>query len=87
MVSMDIPPYCTAQGDRAQLSGLNTVGLVRHGFTEEQIGRIKNAYRIIFRSKLGLREALAKVKAEHAGHKEIEEFVAFIEGSDRGITR
>jgi UDP-N-acetylglucosamine acyltransferase len=87
MVSMDIPPYCTAQGDRAQLSGLNTVGLVRHGFTEEQIGRIKSAYRIIFRSKLGLREALAKVKAEHAGHAEIEDFVGFIEGSDRGITR
>jgi UDP-N-acetylglucosamine acyltransferase len=87
MVGMDIPPYCMAQGDRAELNGLNTVGLTRHGFTAEQITRIKNAYRIVFRSKLGLREALAKVKAEHAGHSEIEHFVAFIEGSERGIAR
>lgn len=87
MVGMDIPPYCMAQGDRAELNGLNTVGLTRSGFTEDQIARIKSAYRILFRSKLGLREALAKVKAEHPGHLEIEHFVAFIEGSERGIAR
>ncbi len=57
MVVMDVPPYCMAQGDRAELVGLNTVGLERHGFTEEQIGRIKEAYRILFRSKLGVAEA------------------------------
>ncbi len=87
MVAMDIPPYCTAQGDRAQLAGLNTVGLTRHGFTEDQIARIKSAYKIVFRSKMGLREALAKVKAEHGGHPEIDHWVSFIEGSERGVTR
>jgi UDP-N-acetylglucosamine acyltransferase len=87
MVTMDIPPYCTAQGDRAELTGLNTVGLTRHGFTEEQVARIKGAYRTVFRSKLGLREALAKVRAEHPGHAEIEHFVRFIEGSERGVAR
>lgn len=87
MVTMDIPPYCTAQGDRAELSGLNTVGLTRHGFTDEQVARIKAAYRTVFRSKLGLREALAQVKAEHHGHGEIEHFVGFIEGSERGVAR
>ena len=33
MVVMDVAPYCTAQGDRAELAGLNVVGLQRHGFT------------------------------------------------------
>lgn len=87
MVAMDIPPYCTAQGDRAQLAGLNTVGLTRHAFTQDQITRIKSAYKLLFRSRLGLREALAKVKAEHGGHPEIDHLVGFIEGSQRGITR
>lgn len=87
MVGMDIPPYCTAQGDRAKLAGLNTVGLTRAGFTEDQIGRIKAAYRIVFRSRLGLREACAQLRAEHGAHPEIEHFVHFIEGSERGITR
>jgi UDP-N-acetylglucosamine acyltransferase len=86
-VTMDVPPYCTVHGDRAVLAGLNTVGLSRHGFTPEQIARIKEAYRTIFRSKLGLREALAQVRAEHGRHPEVEHFLQFIEGSERGIVR
>lgn len=87
MVAMDVPPYCTAQGDRAELVGLNTVGLTRHGFNEEQVGRVKDAYKILFRSKLGLNEALSKLRAEHGGHKEIDELLEFISSSTRGITR
>ena len=87
MVAMDVPPYCSAQGDRAELVGLNTVGLSRHGFSEEQINRIKDAYKILFRSKLGLNEAIAKLEAEHAGHAEIEALLDFVEDSKRGLTR
>ena len=87
MVAMDVPPYCTAQGDRAELAGLNTVGLSRHGFSEDQIARIKDAYRILFRSKLGLNEAISKLKAEHGGHVEIDDLLQFVAGSTRGITR
>jgi UDP-N-acetylglucosamine acyltransferase len=87
MVAMDVPPYCTAQGDRAELAGLNTVGLARHGFTEEQIRRIKDAYKILFRSKLGLNEGLSKLRAEHGGNPEIDTLLEFVEGSKRGITR
>jgi UDP-N-acetylglucosamine acyltransferase len=87
MVAMDVPPYCTAQGDRAELLGLNTVGLSRHGFTEEQIYRIKDAYKILFRSKLGLNEAMAKLQAEHSGHTEIEFLLDFVENSKRGLIR
>lgn len=87
MVGMDIPPYCTAQGDRAELAGLNTVGLTRHGFTPDQINRIKAAYKLLFRSSLGLREALGRVSAEFGGNPEIDHLTRFIEGSARGITR
>ena len=87
MVAMDVPPYCTAQGDRAELVGLNTVGLTRHGYSEEQISRVKDAYKILFRSKLGLNEALSKLSATHAGHSEIDVFLEFVQSSKRGITR
>lgn len=87
MVTMDVPPYCTAQGDRAELSGLNVVGLQRHGFSEEQIGRIKEAYKIVFRSKLGLAEALERLQAELGGQPEIDYFLGFIRQSKRGLTR
>lgn len=87
MVVMDVAPYCMAQGDRAELVGLNTVGLERHGFTEAQIGRIKEAYKILFRSKLQVQEALERLKTEYGGQPEIDHLVGFISQSQRGLTR
>jgi len=87
MVTMDVPPYCIAQGDRAELAGLNKVGLTRHGFSAEQQERIKEAYRILFRSQLSLSEALTRLQDELQGHAEIDELIRFISESKRGITR
>ncbi|MET0402739.1 MAG: acyl-ACP--UDP-N-acetylglucosamine O-acyltransferase [Cystobacter sp.] len=87
MVTMDVPPYCMAQGDRAELAGLNVIGLQRHGFQEEQVGRIKEAYKILFRSKLPLTEAVERLKAEMGGQGEIDYLVDFIGLSKRGLTR
>jgi UDP-N-acetylglucosamine acyltransferase len=87
MVTQDVPPYCTVHGNRAKLAGLNTVGLSRGGFGAEEISRIKSAYRALFRSKLGVREAIARVRAEHGAHAEVEALLRFVEGSERGIAR
>jgi len=87
MVTQDVPPYVTVQGDRAEVVGLNTVGLTRARFDEHAMTRVKGAYKVVFRSKMGLREAVAHVKAEYGGHPEIDHFVAFLEGSERGIAR
>ncbi|HSN90173.1 MAG TPA: acyl-ACP--UDP-N-acetylglucosamine O-acyltransferase [Anaeromyxobacteraceae bacterium] len=86
-VTMDVPPYCMASGSRAELAGLNTVGMQRAGFTEEQITRTKQAYKIVFRSNLQLAEAIAQLDAELGTHPEIAHFVAFLRGSQRGLTR
>jgi UDP-N-acetylglucosamine acyltransferase len=88
-VGMDIPPYCycTAAGERAKLAGINVVGLQRAGYTPDQISRIKDAYKIVFRSKLQLREALTLVQGKHTGYPEVEHFVKFLEGTERGVTR
>ena len=87
MVTQDVPPYVTVQGDRAEVVGLNTVGLTRAHFDEHAMSRVKGAYKVVFRSKMGLREAVAHVKAEYGGHPEIDHFVAFLDGSERGIAR
>lgn len=86
-VVMDVAPYCTVAGSRAELVGLNTIGMQRAGMTEEQVTRVKQAYKIVFRSNLGLAEGIAQLRAELGGHPEIDEFAAFLQGSQRGITR
>jgi UDP-N-acetylglucosamine acyltransferase len=87
MVVMDVPPFCTVQGDRAELTGLNSVGLTRHGVSPEVVGRLKGAYKLLFRSGLGLREAIDRVKAEVESCPEVEALVTFVQASERGVTR
>jgi UDP-N-acetylglucosamine acyltransferase len=87
MVVMDVPPFCTAQGDRAELAGINSIGLARHGFSEDQISRVKEAYRILFRSKLPLEEAVERLRTELGDQPEIQALLTFVTTSERGLTR
>lgn len=86
-VGQDIPPYTTASGSRAKLYGLNTIGLKRYGFNESILKDLKRAYRILFRSKLTLKEAIDMVKREIRQSKEIKHLIEFIEKNKRGICR
>ena len=87
MVSKDVPPYCNATGDRARLRGLNVEGLKRRGVEQSVIDTIRKAYRIAFNSKLRTEEALQKIQRELPQIPEIDKFVSFIAGSQRGICR
>jgi UDP-N-acetylglucosamine acyltransferase len=86
-VVKDIPPFVIAAGDRARLHGMNTVGLKRHGFTQNTLNELKKVYRIIFRIGLTLNEAMERVKAEVEQIPEVVKFLEFIKLSQRGITR
>lgn len=86
-VVKDIPPYVIAAGDRVQLHGLNTVGLKRHGFSQETLSLLKKTYRIIFRIGLTLNEAIERVRAEVEQIPEVLTFIEFLKSSSRGITR
>ena len=86
-VVQDIPPYVSAAGNRAQLYGLNTIGLKRKGFSEDAINSLKKAYKIIFRSGLTQDEAFKKAQEEFPHSKEVNYFVNFMRDSKRGVTR
>ena len=86
-VAMDVAPYCMVNGARGELSGINVIGLQRSGMSEEQIGRVKQAFKIYFRSSLQAAEALAQLKAELGQFPEVAHVIGFVEGTRRGITR
>lgn len=86
-VVLDVPPYVNATGNRAQLYGLNLVGLKRRGFSEQAIADLKKAYKIIFRSGLTQDEAFSKVAGEFPDRKEVAYLVDFMRHSKRGVTR
>ena len=86
-VPMDIPPYVSASGGRAQLYGLNLVGLKRRGFSDETIATLKKAYKIIFRSGLTQEDACRRVTEEMSDSREAMHLVHFMKSSKRGVTR
>ncbi|HMK43234.1 MAG TPA: acyl-ACP--UDP-N-acetylglucosamine O-acyltransferase [Dissulfurispiraceae bacterium] len=86
-IGQDLPPYTMASGARASLYGLNAIGLKRNGFSDETIAVLKKAYRILFRDKLTLKDALEKVKNELPSIPELAVLTEFIETNKRGICR
>ena len=85
-VNKDAPPYFLYSGFDIEPHGVNSVGLRRAGFAAEEIATLKRAYKLLFRAKLALPEALAAIARECSG-PHVEKLVAFIRASKRGICR
>jgi UDP-N-acetylglucosamine acyltransferase len=85
-VRKDVPPFVKASGDPLRLFGLNSVGLQRRGFTDADRQALRRAYRLLFRSKQNLGEAVVAVRAELSGMTHVETLLAFLESSERGVT-
>ena len=66
--------------------GLNLVGLRRAGIAEDEIGRLKKAYFLLFRSGLEVEEALRRIEGEVAS-EHTKHLVEFVRASKRGICR
>ena len=87
-VSLDIPPYMLAAGDRAKLFGLNTVGLKRAQFSEQTLRALKKVYRTFFRSGLPLEKAMKHVGEDEVSQiPEVRHLLDFVRHTKRGITR
>ena len=87
VVVKDALPYARTVGNRARCYGPNTLGLRRSGFSDEQIRRIAKAYRLLLVAKLNTSQALEEIKRQLSGSPEIDYLVAFIENSERGVTK
>jgi UDP-N-acetylglucosamine acyltransferase len=84
-VTMDIIPYALCAGDRVKLDGLNVVGMKRRKISQIEIDAVKEAYHILFKSKLLLQDALTKLEQIQSVY--VQEIVKFIKNSKRGIAR
>ena len=86
-VTQDVVPYVLSEGNKARAVYINIVGLQRRGFSEEQIKTLREVYKIIFKKKLKLEEALQILEKEYSHFDEAMKVVEFIRKSKRGITR
>jgi UDP-N-acetylglucosamine acyltransferase len=87
VVTKDAMPFAKTVGNRARIYGLNTIGLMRRGFTEETLSKLKRAYRYLLVSKLTTSRALRQIEEDDTlACPEVHYLVEFIRGSQRGVT-
>lgn len=84
-VVKDVPPFVTIDGNSGYVVGINTVGLRRNGFSNDEIAHVKAAYRVLYRSGLPWRQILDRLQTEY-GHGPAAKLGEFCAGGTRGIT-
>lgn len=86
-VVQDVPAFVRSAGAPAQPHGINSVGMRRHGYSEDEVNAAKQAYRIIYRSKLRLEEAKAKLAAPAQNSGAVQLMLESLQRAERGIIR
>lgn len=84
--SQDIPPYIIAGKEPTRYAGINLIGLRRHGFSNDLISLIHNAYRTLYSEGI-LADGIKKIKSELQVTPEIQYIIDFVSSSKRGIIR
>jgi UDP-N-acetylglucosamine acyltransferase len=86
-LTRDVPPYFLAEGNPAEVYGLNSVGLRRRNFTPETIAELKSAYKLVYRSGNNLRQAIDALR-ETVQSDEGRRLLEFLEApSERGVLK
>ncbi len=80
-VEHDVIPYGSVMGDRANLLGLNVIGMRRRGFSREEIRLLRRAYRLLFAPEGTMAERVSDVAQLFPDNQAVMDIVEFI-GAD-----
>lgn len=86
-VTKDVPPFVTAGREPLSYAGINSIGLRRRNFSNEQIRDIQEIYRLLYLSGLNTTHAIERIEAEMTATKERDEILLFVKNSPRGIIK
>ncbi len=86
-ITGDVPPFCTAIGNRAKLNGLNIVGLKRNEVSKTEISELRKVYNYVFGSnELTFKERVEEIQEEKKSFYTIKKLLDFIsEESNRSF--
>ncbi len=86
-VVQDVPPFMMLDGHPAKAFGINSVGLDRAGYTKEDKSLLKKAFKIVFRSNTIIKTAISRLETELDQVPVVEQLLAFLKKSERGICK
>ena len=87
-IEQDVIPFGSAMGERANLSGLNIIGMKRRGFDRDNIHSLRAAYKVLFSEEGTLGGRLDEVAKQFSGSEAVAQVLEFVRAdSTRGLTR
>ena len=86
-VARDVPPFVTVTGQPARPRGINAEGLKRRDFGADTISHLRRAYKVLFRSRLSLDDAISRLQDLAAECEEVDMLVKFLQQSERSLVR
>ncbi len=86
-IVQDVAPFMIADGNPAELRGINQVGMERRDFAVEEIRTLREAFRLLCRSNLNVKQACESIREQLPTNAQLEHLLTFIEASKRGIVR
>ena len=87
LVRKDVPPFVKAAREPISYVGVNSIGLRRRGFSNQQINHIQDIYRFIYLKMHNVSMAVKFIDAEIPASPERDEILSFIAKSTRGIMK
>lgn len=88
VITQDVMPFATIVTPReSKAFGANATGLERRGFDATTVENLQNALRLLTRGKLNTSQAIDKIREEIPACEEVEELIAFIQSSERGVIK
>jgi UDP-N-acetylglucosamine acyltransferase len=84
-IVQDVLPFFITDGNPPSVRGVNSVGLRRAGFSAESRSALKAAYRILFRTRTPLENAITEL--ESLGDENVAHLARFMQSSQRGFIR
>ena len=88
VVTQDVLPFSNTVSERAiKVYGANRIGLERRGFARETIEHLQTAMRLLTRAGLNTTQAVERIRAEIPACAEVDELLAFVADSPRGVIK
>ncbi|MEM7467019.1 MAG: acyl-ACP--UDP-N-acetylglucosamine O-acyltransferase [Pseudomonadota bacterium] len=87
VIVKDVPPFVIVDGNNARARAINREGLRRRGFDSDTISALKEAFKTIYIKGLTLKDAMDHLASLAGEIEQVQQFVSFIQTSERGIVR
>jgi UDP-N-acetylglucosamine acyltransferase len=88
VIKQDVMPFSlTSSKPEVSVFGANSIGLERRGFDKQVVEALQTAFRLLTRSQLNTAQAIQRIRTEVPSCQPVEELVAFIQASERGVLK